>query len=236
MLNPQNLPAKTKELLQEIEETVGTRVLFMPNPHPISPTDPNPEALACAVGQHGATVFYRSENIEHHQLTHELLHIHRYLVQDIPQILPFNDLNGSNIQVTSHIENTLEHLTIVPEEEKYGYEPYSYWDRTSRDNWQRFQGKQMNSFAMRKNCLLGWLTVKNLTTDPKVAALAERKIRKLGLLQKAIEFNFVITSKAKTKEEQLRAVLGYLNIPLSDVRLVNYIPREGRTIERHFLP
>jgi len=138
----------------------------------------------------------------------------------VPQLLPNDDSAISNCEVTSRIENNLEHLVIVPKEMKYGFDPYKYWNNTMKVSWQKFDPSSMNSFAVRMNCLLGWLTVANLVTDSTVVSLAQAKVESLGLLSEAIKFNSRIIKHRASKAKQIACVVEYLGIPLNEVVLV----------------
>lgn len=225
------LPKPVVGLVEEIESAMGKEITYLPNPYPICLTDPNPNALACSVSEHGADIFHRVEEIDPHGLTHELLHIRRYLVENIPQILPVKDPTGQHIQITSQIENSLEHLIIVPMEEQFGFEPYEYWHRTSLHNWTNFDRKIMNKFAIKKNCILGWLTTSNLVKSEEVRELAYRKIKKSGLLNEARKINKEIVQSNADKCKQLRILVRCLQIPANAVKIITYYPAENRVTE-----
>lgn len=226
------LPAKSASLLKEIEEHSGREVHVLPNPYPVGLTDPNPTGMACMVDESGARIFLRNESLDAHSFTHELLHIHRYWVRQIPQVVPVSDPNGTNIRVTSSIENAIEHLIIVPEEEQYGFEPYAHWNFTCRLNWEQLDPSTMSKFALRKNCLLGWLTVSNLVSDVEVVSKAEKVIGKQGFLQKAKEMNLKVCKYSSSKEKQISCIVEFLRIPRTEVKLVYFDPRSGHRIEK----
>lgn len=226
------LPVATKSLVEEIENFSGREILVLTNPYPINSNDPNPDGLACEISENSASIFFRNNILDLQAFTHELLHIHRYWVRKIPQVLPVNDSTGSNIKVTSSIENTIEHLIIVPEEEHYGFEPHAHWNTTCRANWDKFEPQKMDNFAIKMNCLLGWLTITHLVTDDDVARKAENIIKKQGYLQKAKQMSFKVRSYRDSKEKQISCVVKFLGIPRSDVKLVYFEPNSGQRTER----
>lgn len=226
------LPEKSKELVSEIETYSGFEIQVLPNPTPVSATDPNPNAPACMVTETSAQILHRGNNIDPQGFTHELLHIYRYLVQQIPQVIPVSSSDSSNFKVTSQIENALEHLVIVPLEQKYGFDPHDYWNKTVKQNWEKIDHSSVNTFAIRKNCLLGWLTVSNLVTDEETKQIAERKINKLGYLDKAKQLNFKVVKYKKSKEKQLSCVINFLRIPNKEVQLLYLNSQDGQRIEK----
>lgn len=225
-------PDQVLALVDEIEKFSGREIAVHPNPRPVSPTDPNPEAMGCAVSESRAEIYYRNTNVDVHGFTHELLHIRRWWVKGIPQILPTSSSAESNVGVTSEIENSLEHLTVVPQEAQFGFEPFEYWNRTSLANWKGFNADTFDKFALRKNILLGWLTINNLVNDPEVKQLAERKIISAGYLREAKLFQRKIDKYSRSKEKQLSVVVHFLRIPRSEVEMVYFDVQNGRRIVR----
>jgi len=218
-------------LVKEIESFSGKEITLHQNSAPVSPTDPNPEAMSRCVSESRAEIYYRNTNVDMHGFVHELLHIRRWWLEGIPQILPAIGSDDSNVTVTSQIENSLEHLVIVPQEEDFGFEPYEYWNRTHRAIWEKFDAATLDDFVIRKHCFLGWLSIKKLVTDPEVRQLAEDKIAAVGLLKEANKFKAKIDRYANSKERQLSTVVRFLGIPRSEVVLVYFDIRNGRRTE-----
>ena len=221
------LPDQLTDLIDEIENFSGKEIAVQPFSHPVSPTDPNPQAMGCAVSENRATIYYRNGNLNAHGFAHELLHIQRWWVEGIPQVLPNSRSAPSNVGVTSEIENSLEHLTIVPLESQFGFEPYEYWNSTARANWNRFDAAALDKFSLRKVCLLGWLTIESLVTDEKVKRMAESKISSARLLQEAKLFRTKINKYRKAKEKQIAATVHFLHIPKTQVEIVYFNVRNG---------
>ena len=214
------LPTNVQHLIDEIETAAGTPIIFAPNPYPISQTDPNPMGPACAVTHTNATIYLRdTENIDDHDILHELLHIHRFWVEMVPQVLPTGD-DSDHLKITSSIENAVEHLIIVPKEADYGYEPYSHWNSMVRTNWRSYPWPDMvSSFARRKNMLLGRLTLK-LVNDEATIELVENCLESEGLKEEADRFNAKIFSLLGNKPRAISCVLRFIKVPMNEVRLV----------------
>lgn len=231
------LPSDVASLMDRIESFAEMPIRVEMNPNPISETDPNPMAPATAVNHDKATIYLRSETeIEPEGVLHELLHIHRYWVEGVPQIMPIgNDANQWS--VTSSIENALEHLIIVPKESEYGFDPFPYWNETARINWGRYPWPEMtNEFARRKNVLLGRLGL-CLVSDPNVVELAKDCINQEGLQNDAEKFNARIASFIMSnKVRAISCVCRFLNIPIADAHLVTFDVRSRRRIEAPIPP
>lgn len=213
------LPDPVRDLVVRIEAFAETEIQVKVDPRPIEPTDPNPDRLACEVTERTATIWLRAADaFPPSSVSHELLHIERYWNERIPQILPTPDLTGSNITITSAIENGLEHLIIVPREEVFGLDPYPYWAETARKNWSTYPWPQLtDSWVRRKNCLLGWLTVAHLTKDQELQARVRSHLRSEGLLADAEAFSAKITRTLPSKTRALGTVVRFLRIPYHQV-------------------
>jgi hypothetical protein len=233
----ERLPANVLALLDKIEAAAGQEIRVEANPHPVSPTDPSPEAMAASVGEDAATIYIRSPELFVVQgALHELLHIERYWVKRVPQILPTADaFDADRISITSDIENCLEHLVIVPEEAKYGFEPFGYWNKTFAANWGSHPWPDMkNSWSRRKNCLLGWMTTSCLATDEAVKALASSAVQAEGHWLEAQKFAAkVVGQVVGDKAGALATVVRFLQIPPHEVELVTFDPKmKQRKVEK----
>lgn len=226
------LPSQVTDLVDRIEIFAGREINVVIDTRPVSPTDPNPDRLATEVTENSATIYLRERTkFPTHGVLHELLHIERFWIEGVPQILPLNDPTGSNLQVTSSIENTLEHLIIVPREEVYGFEPYSYWNETDGRLWSMYPWPSIpDAWARRKNFLLGWLSVSSLVTDPDVRGHVESCLKKEGLWEEALKFTEKIAKTIASKPRAISTVLRFVNIPLKDVQLVKFDVLQGKRI------
>jgi hypothetical protein len=227
------LPSAVQQLVDELERFADLPIHVAVNPRPASPTDPNPEHLAAEVTERSATVLIRSRDaVPAYGVLHELLHVQRFWTESIPQVMPvLGDRAPSNQwQVTSDIENALEHIVIVPREAEYGFDPFPYWNETTRTNWSRYPWPNMTDpWARRKNCLLGALTDAFLVNDPDVKQLVERGLRGEGLLAEARRFTEKIRRVLGSKPHGIATVLRFLPIPFEEVGLVGFdVKNRGR--------
>jgi len=229
------LPQQVAVLIDQIEAYARREIQIAVDTRPVSPTDPNPDRLAAEVTEQRATIYLRAPDaFPPHGVLHELLHIHRFWVDGIPQVLPVHDPDGERLQVTGSIENALEHQIIVPREAEYGFEPYSYWNETERRLWGQYPWPAItNQWARRKNSLLGWLTVSRLVSDDQVKAQAADCLKKEGLFDEAQRFATRIAGVIESKPRSISATLRFLKIPIQDVRLVRF---NVLTEQRDFIP
>ncbi len=221
------LPEASLELLREIEDFAGLEIAFERREEPASPSIPNPDSPAARVSHDGATISVYKDVINPSGITHELLHVYRYWVEAVPQVMPIKDKGGSGANgrwgVTSSIENSLEHLVIVPREKGYGESNDEHWNSVSRANWGKYPWPEINEpFARRKNCLLGWLSCMEIVTDEAVRDLAKECIVKEGYFNEAQKFHEKIMTVLMDKPRALSAVIRFLQIPFNEIRLVTF--------------
>jgi hypothetical protein len=216
------LPPNITALVDRIESFARHEISVAVDTRPVSPRSPNPDRLAARVTEREATILLRSSDVfPPHDVLHELLHIERLWLEGIPQVLPLHDPELGT--VTSAIENALEHLVIVPREADYGFDPYPYWNETSRRNWQAYPWPTISDASTRRrNCLLFWLTASQLVNDDGVKALAERSLTDEGLLDEARRFSARIVEKLASKPQAISAALRFLKIPPADVHIVKF--------------
>ena len=229
------LPEASLELLREIEDFAGLEIAFERRDEPAVPNLPNPDAPAARVSHDGATISVYKDVITPSGMTHELLHIYRYWVEAVPQVMPKKDKGGSadngRWATTSSIENALEHLVIVPREEEYGVYDEEFWNDISRANWGKYPWPDNNDpWSRRKDCLIGWLSCMEIVTDEAVRDLAKDCLVKEGLLSEAQNFHGKILKTLMNKPKALSAVMRFLKIPFNEVLLVTFDIRKRERI------
>lgn len=218
------LPANVVSLVDELERFSGCEICVALEESTSSATGPNPDRMATRVNERGAVILTRSEGIFPPQgVLHELLHIQRYWVEAIPQVMPIDVGNRDRWSVTSSIENVLEHQIIVPREAEFGFEPFQYWNKTERKLWEQYPWPSLTiPWVRRKNLLLGWLSVVSLVNDANVRSLAEGCLKKEGLLAEAERFAGKIGKTIHDKPRAISTVLRFLKIPVNEVELVSF--------------
>jgi hypothetical protein len=221
-----DLPVSVLKLMDDIETYARKPIAVRLNPYPVSSTDPNPEGPAAAVSKDEAVIYLRNLEANDPQgILHELLHIERYWVQSVPQVEPLsNDRN--QWAITSSIENSLEHLVIVPREADYGFDLFLHWNKVARENWGRYPWPEIDDpFARKKNSLLGSLGLE-LVNDQAVLSEARKCLRAEGLEENAIQFSKRIRELIRRKPQAVSCTFRFLKIPRHEA-ILTY--RNGRS-------
>jgi hypothetical protein len=229
------LGLNAQALVDRIEKFAEREVQVVVDPSvKVSPTDPNPTRPEAAVTEHWARITLPTPSFVPNGIVHELLHIERYWIEGIPQIEPVDQKAGNSWEITSSIENHLEHLIIVPREELYGFDPYPYWANTDKVLWGRYPWPEITEpFARRKNALLGALSAFNLSKSDDLIEQVKGYLEKDGMLKETIRFNRLIRDVLHSKEKMIRLTVEHLGIPKSEAR-VRYI--DVRTGRRWYAP
>lgn len=223
----EQLPVRQRQLFEAIEAKQRCQIrVDLRVDHP-SPTDPNPDAPACSVGPDGGEIHFRSwDRAEIEGVTHELLHLERYILQSVPQMVPKSD-EASQWKVTSAIENCLEHLVIIPKEQEYGYDPIPYWKATYRRNWENFPVDGYSDFAIRKNALL-WFASLGIIADVELDDLALKVLDDLELRADAEDFRRKVNVLKGDKAKQISYLCDALGIPKATAAMIRYFPQNWR--------
>jgi len=229
------LPENVRSLVDEIETFSETEISVTQDTTPPSPTLVGGHSISTTVNETEAVIFYHEEaHLIPYALLHELLHIHRYWVEMVPQLLPCR--NGNRVKITSQIENVLEHLIIVPKVAEYGFEPYSHWNDLALKVWQRYPWPEIpEGWPRRKNCLLHWLEVTSIVNDARAIQLAEEALREESLLEEAKKFEKKIKSVLFAKPLAISAAVRFLKIPREEVVQVYYDVRNREMLSREVL-
>lgn len=229
------LPELSLDLLKEIEDFAGLEITFERRDEPVPATVPNPDTPTNSISHDGATISIFKDVITPSGMTHELLHIYRYWIEAVPQVMPIKNKGGSadngRWATTSSIENALEHLVIVPMEKNYGVYDGEFWNEISRVNWGKYPWpSNTDPWSRRKDCLILWLSCMEIVTDGAVRDLARDCLVKEGHLDEAQKFHEKIMKTLMDKPKTLSTVMRFLKIPLNEVLLVTLDIRKRERI------
>lgn len=233
----QRLSAETQRLVREIEEFAASEIELRAAPAPSSQAVDAARSVALIASETGATLLYRGEEeFQTPAVLHELLHLRRYWIDFVPQLVPVADLQGDKTKIANQIENALEHLIITPQEARYGLDPYVSLNETARQNWQAYPWNDITeSWARRKMCLLSWLTTRILVRDDGVKALARECLQKEGLLEEAENFAGKIERSTSSKERCISTAVRFLRIPRDETEMI-YLDVKNKQLVRKPVP
>jgi hypothetical protein len=231
------LRPSVRDLLDEIEIFAGQEVNFQEAFGPAFATQLNPLAPASSVSSSGATIFVQKPDTpDENGILHELLHIHRFWVERVPQVVPKSN-NKNNLEITSSIENALEHEIIIPQESSFGFDSEPHWREEARTYWGRYPWQDATNPFVRKNrCFLGWLYCHRRCGDKNIVDLAARCLAAESLLNEAQGFGAEVFARLHDKERLLAYVVHALGIPRDEVRLLICDIRKKQSLAKDMPP
>jgi hypothetical protein len=204
------LPSSILALMDEIESFARLHLGFDHYNFPVRANKFNPRAPATEVSPDGATVYLHDFDVlDLHGITHELLHIHRYWIEGVPQIQPARNV-AANLQASTNIENGLEHLVIVPREATYGFDADRYWSDVARHKWAQYPWPWI---ADRRNDILLERLALELVKDLEVHQMARGHLRTEGMEEEADRFAQRIRQFLGNKPRAAACVVRFMRIP-----------------------
>ena len=233
----QRLNTETQNLVREIEAFASSEIDLRAAPSPSIQAAGAARTVALIASETGATLLYRGEEeFQTPAVLHELLHLRRYWIDYVPQLVPLADPQGDKTKIANQIENTLEHLIITPQEARYGFDPYVSLNETARQNWQAYPWSDITeSWARRKMGLLNWLTTRLLVGDEDVKALARECLQQEGLFDEAENFAGKIERSKSSKERCISTAIRFLRIPRAEAEMI-YLDVKNRRLVRKPVP
>jgi len=221
------LPDKSKALMDKVERFGRMPLQVRVHPTPLS--SDNPESPGANATHLNAEILLPpSGNIDPRGITHELLHIHRFWVEKVPQVIPLDTTNEGNWSITGAIDNILEHRVIVPLEAQYGFDPFPERNAEAERLWRRLSQPDcdLGPDAARRAAFLtraGEVYV----PDEDVRELSAVVRKTMGIYDDSEEFARELDRFQNSKRRQIAIVLDSLKIPAAETRIVT-IDIQGR--------
>ena len=217
------LPKQTRALWNDIEafSKIAIGVEAHPNPPQISTRVTHTEA---------SILLGEIEDIDVVGVAHELLHIHRFWNEQVPQLRPIND-TPQGWTICSNLDNVLEHLIIVPREADYGGDA-SKWNDAARRNWSDEVWRNIHDVFDRRNfALLEKLSLR-LVDDDEIVEAANARLAKLDLTAVADQFDQDIQKRLADKPGLASCAQHYLQFRADFMQLA-YLDVRNREVRTH---
>jgi hypothetical protein len=166
-------------------------------------------------------------------VVHELLHVHRYWVEGVPQCQPVPEKFSP--QILSYIganENLLEHLMIVPREAEYGFDR-SVWNGFAREKWNDYPWPSHPGAGDRRVHSLRAKLETDLADDPAIHQLGRECLRLEGLEGEADKFSTRAKELLDNKPRLVACAARFFRTPKHLSRLVYFDVQRG---EERFEP
>lgn len=180
-----------------------------------------PDPLACLVNESEARLLVPSTiELSDGPVLHELLHIHRFLVEGAPQIsVCEGHWNPDLERVFAQLDNNLEHLVIVPIEIQRIPERRTCWVTKLRRVLSQVQHGQLLKADQRFLAIYGRLFVDHVLKDNALIEWSASILETLGLSSEAETFRQGMLSVLPSKEGAVRVVVDLFNLDPSVICL-----------------
>ncbi|MGF6295403.1 hypothetical protein [Paraburkholderia youngii] len=223
------LPGDLQALVQATEQQSGFAIQVEANPA-------RGTTLACHVDERSARLLVsREEFFQPASVMHELLHMRRFLVDGVPQIVVNDDFNDWTPQLEAgltNLDNSLEHLVIVPEEILRFSVRRQYWAGVMTRKLREIRVNPLDPDDRRRHALVNWLFIHHVPMEDALRQAADRLLDELGLRQQADAFRDALVHTLAVKEETVRVCFAWLNIPFATAALkcIDSRAREARAV------
>jgi hypothetical protein len=225
------LPADVRFLVERIEHASGVKIEVIIDPSRARGLPDREDSLACEVDKHRARLLIPApEYFSDASLLHELLHIRRFLVDGVPRIVVcygYDNWTPELKKGLTRLDNSLEHLIIVPEELKIRPKRKTYWEKVihralDQIHFTRFDGDE----------LINWVFIQLVLPDQNLILKADAIITHHRVNDHASQFFAALVPSLHSKESTVQVCLEHLCIPERAVCLEYFDSRNGtrRTI------
>lgn len=224
-------------LLAEIEQFAGIPVQMVHDSAITPPPNAHSMSAGVKVTERSALINFLDPDVASMiGVVHELLHIRRYWIDNIP-ILKCAVPNPNLHLFASHFDNDFEHLVIAPEEMRLDPDSVNKWDEAFRKQWRGLIQNHgvFNEFQLRLNCLQAWVGTKALTKNSELEAAADSLLREVGLLDRAQSYRDGLLKRVGKKPMAIAYALKRLRIDRDPFRLI-YVDPRAKTVRQTPIP
>ena len=206
------LPDDLAAMVHEIELFIGDEIQ-------IKIDDSRKDILACEVNETGVSILLPEAGyFPDASVMHELFHIRRFCIQKVPQIkvCDSSDIWTPQLETgLTKLDNTLEHLVILPEEFSLRPERINYWKSRTQNALDSFDFINIIRDDQERIALEYWVFIRQIIPDNKLVNKAKSLIDKLDIADRAHEFFHAVNSSMNSKEQLVKICFKHLRLPLA---------------------
>lgn len=208
-------------LVTEIEQFIGQSIRVEVDQGRDSRSADDPEPIACTVDAGGVTVLLtRDGAFPEDAVVHELLHIHRFTVGGIPQIVPCSASWTPERQAAlTLLDNFIEHLHIVPYEIELRPSRQERWRLATLRTLDRAADSATPRMDRDATRLLAWVFAKHVIRDEHLVQTCRETLNQSGLADRADSFLADIVLALPAKSRTIQVVARHLGLDVESVCL-----------------
>lgn len=174
------------------------------------------------------TILTPEDKFPDSSVLHELLHIRRFAVDDVPQLAVCNafDFGDPNFETrVTALDNNLEHLFIVPEELSLRPNRRKYWEDRVRDAIKNQVTSGLDINVHGCDAIVNWVFANHIFAGGSAVKEASEVVRELNCQETAKKLLSTLQQPNCNKKFFSRACLAELNLPRGSICL-RYTDRE----------
>jgi hypothetical protein len=217
------LSSDIQQFVEEIEAAVGFEIMVEVRAPENEARQQGRRTLKCEVDPHGARIIIPEvDHFPETSVLHELLHIRRFLVEKVPRLIICDDYEPSSPefeQALTGLDNSIEHLIIVPKELAMKPERESYWVRIMRRALDELRTDCLSVDDQKRMLLQHGVFVTTVLKDPQLAADFGCLVEHFSIPQRAAAILTAVQTAVHSKEQLAKAFVTQLNLPCEAVCL-----------------
>lgn len=217
------LTLETRTLIEEVEDATGVEIGVK--------VESGRKTMGVNIDEFGATILFPSEDyFPDGAVVHETLHVRRILAEGVPRLWENEEAEDENLalpRALQDLDNSLEHLVIVPEVLRRHPERRQYWERKFERVWGHDIPGTYIPEDQRRHALLHWVSINHLVPGAPVIELAEARLSKLGLIEEAWQAMAVMIPALGSKEVLVRVTFEQMHLP-GDIAHFKYFDARAR--------
>ena len=187
------LPSWLVDIVIDTEKSIGFPIEVRVNrPTPQSQRT-NRTSFTCNMSAYHARIITPSVGLfSYDSVFHELLHIRRHLVNNIPRLAASENIPDGEWSpliedcITAH-DNALEHLAIVPIEINKLPSRREYWENKIKPAWPHLATASIFNEEVKHSALAEWIFLRHVFPESPQITAAYSALASLGLKDKADE-------------------------------------------------
>ena len=229
----ERLSQDLRELVYHIEQSSGVEIEVEVRAPDDQVLREQRQPLKCEMDQFGAKIIIpKPEHFPESSVLHELLHIRRVLVDKIPRLTFCEDYDPWSRQfetALTDLDNSLEHLIIVPEELKPRPERTEYWKKIMYRVFADIHSDRLPDKDRQRQALINTVFVSTVLSDAELANEASALLQQLGVMSRAETLLSLVGPALYSKERLAKIYVDQLRISIDPVCL-EYIDTQQGTI------
>ncbi|MQR00975.1 hypothetical protein [Glaciimonas soli] len=226
------LPLDIRTLVEEIERASRVKITVEVDSARARNIPSQPDTMACEFSPHGAKLLIpTSDYFPDGSVLHELLHVRRFLVEGIPCLVDCLTYQHWRLYFAAgliRLDNSIEHLIIVPEELRIRPNRREYWERVMMRLWDELALDRLTELARRELALINWAFIEHVLPGSAVQSYARVVLAKFDLTDRAQRCCDELIPSLQDKESAIRVCFSHLELPL-EVASLEYIDTHAGT-------